>query len=132
MNKRNTLPDTLNLDENGYPSDERLKQISETPAIEDGARWMVDVFPSLANSMSPFGVCEVVDECNSFDEPVKRIEFYTQGWSGCEDFIGAVLANTMLRMMYYEAWRRGGHHTFVVTQNAYEESCSHRSEKRDG
>lgn len=113
-----TLPDTLDVDDDGYPDEARLAEISAADAVEDGARWMVETFPKLAASLG-YGHVDVTDV---FGEPEKRIEFSTGGWSGCEDFIAAVLQNTMLNAMYYHSWQRGGHHEFRVPLSALKET----------
>jgi hypothetical protein len=36
----------------------------------------------------------------------------TGGWSGNEELVGAMQANTMFWTLYAESWRVGGHYTF--------------------
>ena len=110
------LPTSLEVDENDYPDDAILEQIATANSIGVGGRWLVNVFPELAASIGGYGKCSVEDDVDVIGKPIKRITFHTQGWSGCEDFIEAVLRNTMLRVMFYESWRRGGQFTFCVPQ----------------
>jgi hypothetical protein len=108
------LPDTLDVDSDTYPSDERLEQIASGDAIgEPGRLWMLQIFPILAGELAPYAVCRIEDG-DYHGKPVKVISFSTSGWSGCEDFIDAVLRNLLLNAMYYAAWRRGGHFVFEV------------------
>jgi hypothetical protein len=108
------LPDDLNIDDDGYPDEAVLEQIRTADTIGTGARWMVETFPRLAETL-PCSTCEVEDVQNIIGRPAKRIHFSTGGWSGCESFVEAVLGNVMLRVMYFYAWRRGGHHMFEVS-----------------
>jgi hypothetical protein len=102
------FPDTLDVDENDYPDDERLKEISQADAVGVGGRWLVKVFPGLVESLS-YGTVTVTEL-----EDETSIRVATGGWSGIEDLIAAVLGNALLRLMYYAAWNRGGVHFFVV------------------
>lgn len=100
------LPDTLNCDAAPYPDDAILEQIRTADSVET-------TFPKLAAELAPYSLCELSD-----DDEYHIITFVTGGWSGCEDFIGAVLGNMMLRVMYYSAWKRGGWHEFRVPRDA--------------
>ena len=112
-----TLPDDIGTDQDGYPDDAKLRQITEADAVAGGARWMVETFPLLAGTMRPYAHCEVFDTLDAMDRPAKRIEFSTGGWSGCEALVNAVLGNPWLRVHYY-SWRRGGHYVFEVPVSA--------------
>jgi hypothetical protein len=112
------LPDTLDCDDAPYPDETRLQQIREGDAVHHGARWMVETFPKLAEELAPYAYCEITHGADVLGYPEHVISFSTSGWSGCEDFIEAVLGNTMLHMMYYSAWKRGGHHEFRVSRKA--------------
>lgn len=114
----NTLPDTLDVDSDGYPSEARLEQIRTADTVGTGARWMVETFPKLCEELRPYAYCEVTYGWDIMQEPEYVIGLSTLGWSGCEDFINAVLGNMMLNVMYYSAWRRGGHHEFRVSKSA--------------
>ena len=108
--KEPPLPDTLDCDAAPYPSEARLEQIRTADSAETGAHWMVHTFPKLCEELKPYAVCEVAVKGSEY-----RVRFSTSGWSGCEDFIAAVLGNTWINMMYYQSWRRGGHYEFRVT-----------------
>jgi hypothetical protein len=108
-----SLPTTLNVDADGYPDDAALEQIRTADATATGARWMVETFPKLAAELAPYGQCGL-----SENDDEHFITFVTLGWSGCEDFIAAVLGNGMLRGPYYSAWRRTGWHEFRVRREA--------------
>jgi hypothetical protein len=47
------------------------------------------------------------------DEPVKRIEYHTGGWSGAEDLIEAMLKQFWISH-FHTRWERGGHFYFEV------------------
>lgn len=108
------FPTTLDVDDGPYPSEAALDAIRTADAVKHGARFMVHTFPLLCAELAPYAYCNVSKQNNELYGEVWRIEFSTQGWSGCEDFIAAVLGNMMVRMMWYESWRRGGHYTFAV------------------
>ncbi len=107
------LPDTLDVDDDGYPDDARLEQIRTADSVGTGGRWLIETFPELAKSLG-YASCEVTDGLDILDHPEKRITFSTGGWSGCEDFIAAVLGNLMINMMFYYSWQRGGHYELRV------------------
>ena len=113
------LPDTLSVYSGPYPDEDRLAQISAADSIKDGPRWLVDTFPKLVTELAPYGQCEVTHGVGILGNPEFVISFSTGGWSGCEDFIDAVLQNTMLNVMYYSAWKRGGHYEFRVSESQY-------------
>lgn len=109
----NDLPDALDIDDDGYPSEDRLQQIREGDGAKNGATWLVEIFPRLAASL-PYAYCSVEDGTDFLEEPETRIKFSTGGWSGCEDFIEAVLGNITIAALYYHSWERGGHYEFRV------------------
>ena len=113
-----TLPESLECDSGPYPDDDCLQQIRDADAMRDGARWMVEMFPELASELEPYAHCEVTIDVDVFGNPEHVISFSTGGWSGCEDFINAVLGNVLLNVMYYSAWKRGGHYEFRVPISA--------------
>ena len=105
------LPRELDIDADGYPAEPWLESIRT--ATEWPPEWLLWVLPAFCEIV-PYGGCEITDAFDIVDGPVKRITFHCGGWSGAEDFIGAVLANDMLNAMYYAAWKRGGHYTFEI------------------
>lgn len=108
------FPTTLDVDDGPYPSEAALDAIRTADAVKYGANFMVHTFPLLCAELAPYAYCSVSERDGDFGRPVWLIEFSTNGWSGCEDFIDAVLGNMMVRMMWHESWRRGGHYTFAV------------------
>ena len=114
------LPETLDVDDDGYPSEDSLMDIAGGSVfirddVDAGKRWMLETFPKLAAEIG-HGRCEIEDGVDFLGRPKKVIHYSTHGWSGCEDFICAVLSNPMLSLLYYASWCRGGHYTFEVVE----------------
>ena len=112
------LPTSLEVDEKGYPNEAIIEQIARANSVGTGGRWMVDVFPKLAASI-PYGKCFVSNDVYVKGERWTRITFQTEGWGGCEDFVGAVVGNSALRVRYFDAedWEPGGRYSFCVPQS---------------
>ena len=106
------MPENLDMDDDGYPSDAVLDLIRDAKPKDGGASWLVRTFPLLAASV-PCCDCTVTKVADMFGEAT-RIEFTTGGWSGAEDLVGAVIGNPMLRLLFYAEWRRGGFHAFEI------------------
>ena len=83
------FPTTLDVDADGYPSDERIDQIRRATDIPTAARWLVETFPRLVESIG-CGSCEVRDGVNDFGRAIKVVAFSTGGWSGQEELAYAV------------------------------------------
>ena len=114
QSSENSLPESIEIDEDGYPDEGDLDQITEANAVGHGAVWMVETFPSIARTI-PCCQCEVSETfCDPGRGRSKRIVFTTGGWGGAEDLVEAVLSNDMLRVRFYAEWRRGGMHVFEV------------------
>lgn len=107
-----TYPETLDVDASGYPS-EAAVEACQMVGSRDIQRWMLYVFPLLAKSIPYAGVqTRTVDD--EVDGESLEITFATGGWSGCEDFIHAVLRNFFIKSFFLKEQRRGGGYTFVV------------------
>lgn len=109
--ERGTFPDDLEIDDNQYPSDDAIAQISmisDSRAIE----WLRDMFPQLVQG---FGTaCKIlVEDTEDLNRPAKRITFITGGWSGCEAVIWEMLEHPIIRRRL-ESEHRGGQYVFVV------------------
>lgn len=109
--------DSLEVDADGYPSDAALERIRalESDGPAEWKRFMLEDFERLAEEL-PYAAVKAFTRKHDYfrGKDVRRIEFATCGWSGCEDFIGAVLSVKMIEMLYYVEWRRGGLHVFEV------------------
>lgn len=104
--------ESLELDEHGYPDEAVLKRIKKLD-IHQADEFMRKDFADLASTLpcSRVWVEKVQDDV--FGE-VTEMRFATGGWSGCESFVEACLANVFIRAMFYHAWQRGGLHTFRI------------------
>jgi hypothetical protein len=107
-----SFPDDLDVDNDGYPNDEVIDQICKADDISHAARWLVETFPKLVESI-PYGYVNVEDDADDFGSPMKVVKYSTGGWSGQEAFINAV-ESSMLGVLYLYSWQRGGHYTFRV------------------
>lgn len=103
-----SYPTTLDVGPDGYPSDDVLDAVRSI-GWKDARRWMAEQFPSLAREL-PYTTVQVD---GPLVDGVVSIYFATGGWSGCEDFIGAVLENLSLRQCW-ESSERGGAYRFTV------------------
>lgn len=108
--------DSLEVDGDGYPSEAALEEIRRlreaTP--QQLQEFMLYSFVPLAEEIRMGTVRAWWRTDELFGCERLRIEFTTGGWSGCEDFIDAVLSVPMIRMCYYYMWRRGGYFAFEV------------------
>ena len=106
--------DSLEVDKRGYPSDNILDSIRclQFDGVEEAKRFMRSNFLRLASQL-PYGTVRSEKIEDDLSDMQTEIVFATGGWSGCEDFINAVLENNTLRMFYYQ-WNRGGRHVFRV------------------
>jgi hypothetical protein len=100
-------------DDDGYPTEDEIARIKTWP-YEDPRGWFA--FIKSAGNYWP-GESWGWDERDDHDEIDKDVHVYeisTGGWSGNEEILGAMRANTMLWMMTWHVSRRGGHYTFMV------------------
>lgn len=102
-----SYPLDLDVDEHGYPSDAALDAI-RCIGFADAESWLRNQFVHFAHQLIPYGVVRVTD-----GESKQTIFFATSGWSGCEDFISAVLNNVALRRFWVSS-ARGGAYTFEL------------------
>lgn len=92
----------LELDEDGYPTEDSLTQIR---AYKGDLRTF---FRELAVIWwGGHGVVETIGRDDG--KRVIRILLHTWGWSGNESIIAAMEGNIMLQMMAWVESRRGGH-----------------------
>lgn len=94
----------LDLDDDGYPTEESLRQIAQAPirSRKDCAALLGHV-----RSIWQWGPTQVTEENGMF-------RLSTGGWSGNEDIVAALQDNTMFWALCWESSRRGGHHVFRV------------------
>jgi len=105
----NLLPDIL-LDDNGYPSDEYLKFISDyTPETMP----IMDFIQLICRNWNhgDYGYHLSRKYRGNY-----KFELHTLGWSGNEDIIDKIVDNIYLTHfeMKYVSWRTGGHYYFEI------------------
>lgn len=101
----NELLERMNLDEDGYPTDEALCSIKNWPytdvhglfqAIKSIWRW---------------------DDYNTYTDGCDSFEFHTGGWSGNESIVYALEENRMVWALAWQESRRGGHYKFSIPKS---------------
>lgn len=95
---------TLDLDGDGYPTEESLDAIRE---------WDTDQFADLMDEIERIwwgGGYERRDDRNGS----RAYYLHTVGWSGNESIIEALEDHHVFWMIAYEAHYRGGHYVFVL------------------
>lgn len=98
------------LDRDGYPTQQTLDMIAAWPRDRQGGYLaMMELITSI---WWPDG-----------DEPHIRISdnqyvLVTSGWSGNEDIIGAMRANTMFWLFCWQMSERGGRYTFQMLESS--------------
>lgn len=91
----------LQLDEDGYPTDETLSEIEKWP-VERG--W-VNLLEHIR---------EYFEDHGSFTRVGGFFQITTGGWSGCEDVIRALEKNYLFWQTCWCASYRGGKYEFLV------------------
>jgi hypothetical protein len=119
-------PLTWVIDADGYPTTASLRSLKKflnKMDVREMSCWLVKGFPALVSTI-PYGQCEVTLTENGFVSGVGewRIAYSTCGWSGQEALIDTVLGCSMLRLLYYFSWERGGHYGFRVPESHVKES----------
>jgi len=109
--EKGTYPTDLEIDEQGYPSDAKVEEITMI-SWKDTRRWLHDEFPRLWDQI-PYGSVRTEETKDIADEPALEIYVATGGWSGCESVIYAVIGHFALRR-FLEQRLSGGGYTFVV------------------
>ena len=98
MNETNLI---VELDNNGYPTDDSIEQIKNY----NGS--YADLMSEIAFLFSIYGRCEYRDIDNTW-------EVVTGGWSGCESVISALKQNTMFWLTCWYMSKRGGYYEFIT------------------
>jgi hypothetical protein len=114
------FPDTLEVDEDGYPDEKYIEQLRIADDMPNAATWLIETFPLLVNSI-PCGYVDVRDGLDELQCPIKIITYSTGGWSGQEDLINAVCQNQICDLFYLWSWRRGGHYEFRISLSSEKE-----------
>ena len=104
------LPVILNSDD-GYPTPEWIEFIEQF--APDKSMSIRDFLDNLKDSWWPNG--EGFRLKRKYDRKVK-LELHTNGWSGNEEMIDALNANTFLKAIYIrpKKWIVGGHYYYEV------------------
>lgn len=102
--------ESLEIDRDGYPDEAVLERIAaiRTDVVE-AHRFMREDFPRLCEELAAGYATSRRETVDGVD----TLRFSTGGWSGCEDFMNAVLAARGCRA-YFVEWRRGGGYTFEI------------------
>lgn len=109
------FPNDVELDEQGYPTDDWITDLRYANDAEQMASWLIETFPRLVELIG-YGSCIVHEpEQDDFGHTIRRIEYSTGGWSGQEAFISA-LENGLIGIFYLWSWRRGGHYEFRINE----------------
>jgi len=87
----------LEIDSDGYPTDESLEQIKNYEGDHG------DLLAEVAFLFGQYGKCRF--EGNHW-------KISTRGWSGCESVIGAMKENKIFWMMCWYMSKRGGYYEF--------------------
>jgi hypothetical protein len=95
------------LDDDGYPTEEALEKI-KTWSYHDFLNLMIYI-ESLWYFPDYFNQGEILDD---FNTRVIEYRLSTGGWSGNEDIIRALEANTQVQSCFWWSSRRGGHHVY--------------------
>lgn len=98
------------FDKDGYPTEETLLAIREWDANDLGG-----LFQFVAEAWNLDYGRALIRCVESSAEGRHWIELHTGGWSGNEDIIGALQANTMAWTLAWWSSRRGGHYEFRWT-----------------
>lgn len=113
------FPQTIDLDDDGYPTDDWIAAMSQANDALSAARWMRDKFPefvwAIGNTFEP----NVYQGKDDFDHDILVIRYSTGGWSGQEEFINAVESGPC-GWLYLWSWRRGGHYEFRIPMHDLE------------
>jgi len=104
------FPVSFEVDDEGYPSENAVEAIRLIAAV-DAARWIREVFVPEYGAM-PYGGVEVSPDTDLGRAEI-QVRCWTNGWSGNEDIIYAMLGNFWIKQ-YLESQRRGGSYIFVV------------------
>jgi hypothetical protein len=100
--------------EDGYLTDEWLDAFRAAELDpRDAAIFLTEVFPSAVENHLSCASVDVNDGTDFLGKPVKRVDFWTGGWSGAEDLIAAMLGHFWIKQLH-TAWKRGGHFEFEV------------------
>lgn len=96
---------TLELDADGYPTEESLKQVAEYPirAHEDCATLLAAV--------------RGVWTFDMWSHDGDAVTISTGGWSGNESLVEALQQNIIFWMLCWQLSRRGGHFAFILPRS---------------
>ena len=89
----------LELDKDGYPTNESLEQIAKYKGS------FRELMKDVAILFNVYGRCE-------YNAQLDTWEVVTGGWSGCESVIGALKENQMFWLTCWQLSKRGGYYEF--------------------
>lgn len=112
----------FDLDEHGYPTDEWIAEFEkyQFKDFSEAGQWLLEELPKIGNQI---GYCRITitDAVDRLDRKVKRIDFATGGWSGCEELIETAVRKMWIAQLHTK-WERGGLFTFEVPVSYLKES----------
>jgi hypothetical protein len=100
----------FSLDEHGYPTEEMLQEI---------VAWDYKDCKGLLDAIKPYwqySDCGYwrTEEVEEYGKKKLHYHISTGGWSGNEDILESLKANTMFWILAWVQSRRGGHYIFEV------------------
>lgn len=96
----------MGLDENNYPDEDSLKQITEWDLMTQDIYGLLDLIKENTNWADR--------QIRIEGKRVIRFEYHTGGWSGNEDVIEALMRNTFFWVLFWLKSERGGHYYFKI------------------
>jgi len=103
----------LNLDSEGYPTDEFLERIGKLEVIPDIWQFIEEIRDAWWCNDWGFKLTKPYRIKGIYDRKYRTLELHTGGWSGNESIIYA-LKSSMLWIMYWQKTYRGGHYYFRI------------------
>ena len=119
MNSEMDAPE-IEMDDDGYPTEESLTALKlwlDKAPLDQLGKYLLGPFLKFADICDYVTIDQEITqhEIKEFGPKRSVITFHTGGWSGAESYLDVILSCMFLKMFYYDGWRRGGHHTFVVS-----------------
>ena len=109
-------------DDDGYPTEEEIKQVELLAGKFGGAGipdlWKPEICQKVLDHLQaiwhwPEWGFMLKEGQDDFKKPCMKLELHTGGWSGNEEVMGA-LEGTFFWVLFWEHSRRGGHYYFEI------------------
>lgn len=109
----------IKWDDDGYPTEESLKELHKIVNTADNIQQVVTAFyDALRENYYPD--CCGIEEVEVRGDNLKVWGYHTMGWSGNENIIGAIEGSWVFRWLL-ERYDRGGHYYFSLEGMKYVE-----------